>query len=199
MQYLLTQLFCFAVQSGQHKGDPNLNAEIEPQQLLYTCANEYRYLAQAAALDFKLLEVMTLEAQRDQKLQKKKKKLHSRPFGRTLVSFKLNSKNLTCWICGNVCIKCSSCSFRSLNTLHFFICVIQALSSQITEVNWISESKRTKCVQPLTSFPLSQVMSINVDKLSHSDPPRMPVLMSLYLVPFEIHLACLLVICIYVK
>lgn len=55
-------------------------------------ANEYKYLAQAAELDFRLLEVMTLEAQKeDQKLQKY---LHSRLLGRALVSFMPNSKNL---------------------------------------------------------------------------------------------------------
>lgn len=109
-------------------------------------ANEYRYLAQAAALDFKLLEVMTLEAQtEDQKLQKY---LHSGLLGRALVSFMPNSKNLSCWMCGNVCIKSSSCSFRSLNPLCFFRCALQALSSQIPEVNWISENKQNKMFNP---------------------------------------------------
>lgn len=108
-------------------------------------ANEDRYLAQATGLDFKLLEVMTLEAQKDQKLQKY---LHSGLLGRALVSFMANSKNLPCWMCGNVCIKSSSCSFRSLNPLHFFRCVLQALSSQTPEVNWISENKQNKMFNP---------------------------------------------------
>lgn len=118
----------------------------EPQQLLDAGANECRYLAQAAGLGFKLLEVMTLEAQKeDQKLQKY---FHSGLLGRTLASFMPNSKNLPRWMCGNVCIKSSSCSFRSLNPLHFFRCVLQALSSQIPEVNWISENKQNKMFNP---------------------------------------------------
>lgn len=60
-----------------------------------------------------------------------------------------NSKNLPCWMCGNVCIKSSSCSFRSLSLLHFFRCVLQALSSQVTEVNWLSENKQNKMCSTL--------------------------------------------------
>lgn len=118
----------------------------EPQQLLDAGANEHRYLAQAAVLDFKLLEVMTLQAQKeDQKLQKY---FHSGLLRRTPVSFMPNSKNLPCWMCGNACIKSSSCSFRSLDPLYFFRCVLQALSSQIPEVNWISENKQNKMFNP---------------------------------------------------
>lgn len=98
-------------------------------------------------VDFKLLEVMTLGAQReDQKLQK-----NSIPdcWEGLFVSFMPNSKNLPCWMCGDVCIESSSCSCRSLDLLHFFRCVPQALSSQITEVNWISENKQNKMCSTL--------------------------------------------------
>lgn len=121
------------------------------QHLLCARTNEHKCLAQAAVVDFKLLEVMTLEAQtQDQKLQRKR--IHSRLLGRTLASFMPNSKNLPCWMCGNVCIKSSSCSCRSLNLLHFFRCALQALSSQILKLIGFQRINRTKCVRPLTSF-----------------------------------------------
>lgn len=128
----------------QHKWAPNLNAPIEPQQLLYTRANEYKYLAQAAVLDFKLLEVMTLEAQKDQKYYPKKN-FHSRLLGRSLVSFKPNSKNWPCWLW--------QCLYQEFflffNLFHFFICVLEVLSSQKTKLNWISENKQNKMCSTL--------------------------------------------------
>lgn len=135
----------------QHKWAPNLNAPIEPQQLLYTCANEYKYLAQAAVLDFKLLEVMTLEAQKDQKYYPKKKPSTPDCWADLLFLSSLIQR-IGPVGCGNVCIKSSSCSSISFISSYVFLkfCLLKKLN-----LIGFQRINRTKCVQPLTSLPFT--------------------------------------------
>lgn len=120
---------------------------LEPRQLLRARTDECRYLAQAAVVDFKLLEVMTLEAQtEDQKLQKKN----------SIADCWEGLFFLSCLI-QRICPVGCVVMFVSrvlpvpsgVSLLHFFWCVLQALSSQTTEVNWISENKQNRMCSTL--------------------------------------------------